>query len=125
MRDLVDIYPDAPIVRVVTDNLSTHSAGALYNTFPATEVRRILRWLKFHHTPKHASWPNVAEIEIGILRTQCLDRRKDDKQAIVTEIAAWRQKQNDEGGQIQRVFKTEKARGKLGKAYPMEDSQSQ
>ena len=69
MRDLVDIhYPDAETIRVVQDNLSTHSAGALYQTFPPAEARRILRRIEFHYTPKHASWLNIVEIEIGVLR---------------------------------------------------------
>jgi DDE superfamily endonuclease len=67
MRDLVDIhYPDAEIIRVVQDNLSTHSAGALYQTFPPAEARRILRRIQFHYTPKHANWLNMVEIEIGV-----------------------------------------------------------
>ena len=89
MRDLVDIhYPDAEIVRVVQDNLSTHSAGALYQTFPPAEARRILRRLEFHYTPKHASWLNMVEIEIGVLRCQCLDRRIADTAQLQTEIEA-------------------------------------
>jgi hypothetical protein len=76
MRELVDIdYPDIPVVRVVIDNLSTHSAGALYDAFPAPEARRVLKRLQSHHTPKHRSWLNMAEIELGVLRSQCLERR--------------------------------------------------
>jgi hypothetical protein len=76
MRDLADVhYPGADRIRVVLDNLSTHSAGALYQTFPADEARRILRRLEFHYVPKHASWLNMVEIEIGVLAGQCLDRR--------------------------------------------------
>ena len=76
MRDLVDVhYPEAELIRVVMDNLSTHTPGALYEAFPAPEARRILRRLEFHYTPKHASWLNMVEIEIGVLRGQCLDRR--------------------------------------------------
>ena len=87
MRDLVDIhYPDAEIIRVVQDNLSTHSAGALYQTFPPAEARRILRRIKFHYTPKHASWLNMVEIEIGVLRGQCLARRIDDPKQLRREI---------------------------------------
>ena len=74
-------YPDAERIRVVLDNLSTHSAGALYQAFPPAEARRILRRLEFHYTPKHASWLNMVEIEIGVLRSQCLDRRIDDARA--------------------------------------------
>ena len=123
MRELVDIdYPDAPIIRVVMDNLSTHSAGALYDAFPAPEARRVLKRLQFHHTPIHASWLNMVEIEIGVLRSQCLDRRIDDKKTILAEVAAWQQRRNAEGAQIQWMFTTEKAREKLRKAYPVNES---
>jgi len=123
MRELVDVdYPDAPIIRVVMDNLSTHSAGALYDAFPAPEARRVLKRLQFHHTPKHASWLNMVEIEIGVLRSQCLDRRIDDKKTILAEVAAWQQRRNAEGAQIQWMFTTEKAREKLRKAYPVKES---
>jgi hypothetical protein len=104
------------------DNLSTHSAGALYDAFPAPEARRALKRLEFHHTLKHASWLNMAEIEIGVLRGQCLDRRIDDKQFIVAEVAAWERRRNAEGAQIQWMFTTEKAREKLRKAYPVKES---
>jgi transposase len=123
MRELVDIdYPDAPIVRVVMDNLSTHSAGALYDTFPAPEARRVLKRLEFHHTPKHASWLNMAEIEIGVLRSQCLDRRIEDKDKLVAEVATWQRQRNDEAAKINWMFTTEKAREKLRKAYPVKES---
>jgi transposase len=123
MRDLVDLhYPQAPVIRVVMDNLSTHSAGALYDAFPATEARRILKRLEFHYTPKHASWLNMVEIEIGVLRGQCLDRRIDDKAVLVAEIAAWEQRRNAEKAQINWMFTTEKARVKLRKAYPVKES---
>jgi hypothetical protein len=79
MRELTDVdYPDAECIRVVQDNLSTHSPGALYEAFAPAEARRILRRLEFHYTPKHASWLNMVEIEIGVLRGQCLDRRIED-----------------------------------------------
>jgi hypothetical protein len=103
-------------------NLSTHSAGALYDAFPATEARRILKRLEFHNTPKHASWLNMVEIEIGVLRSQCLDRRIDDKAVLVAEIAAWEQRRNAEKAQINWMFTTEKARAKLRKAYPVKES---
>ena len=90
MRELTDVhYPDAESIRVVQDNLSTHSAGALYEAFAPAEARRILRRLEFHYTPKHASWLNMVEIEIGVLRGQCLDRRIDDPKRLISEIAAW------------------------------------
>jgi transposase len=112
MRELVDVdFPDAPVVRVVMDNLSTHTPGAIYDTFPAPEARRVLRRLEIHHTPKHASWLNMVEIEIGVLRSQCLDRRIDSKEQITAEIAAWEQRRN-----------AEQARDKLRKAYPVKES---
>ena len=76
MRELADVhFPKAERIRVVLDNLSTHSAGALYQAFPADQARRVLRRLEFHYVPKHASWLNMVEIEIGVLAAQCLDRR--------------------------------------------------
>ena len=123
MRDLVDIhYSHAAIIRVVMDNLSTHSAGALYDALPAPEARRVLKRIEFHHTPKHASWLNMVEIEIGVLRSQCLDRRIDDKAKLIAEIAAWEEQRNTEGAQINWGFTTEKARDKLRKAYPVKES---
>jgi len=125
MRDLVDIhYPDAEIIRVVQDNLSTHSAGALYQTFPPAEARRILRRLEFHYTPKHASWLNMVEIEIGVLRGQCLDRRIDDPKRLRREIAAWERKRNAARSRIKWMFTTDKARAKMGRAYPATSKES-
>jgi transposase len=119
MRDLVDVhFPGASQLRVVMDNLSTHSAAALYETFPAPEARRLLRHLEFHFVPKHASWLNMVEIEIGVLHTQCLDRRIPDRQRLETEIAAWEQQRNDAGAHIQWMFTTDKARSKMAHAYP-------
>jgi len=125
MRDLVDIhYPDAEIVRVVQDNLSTHSAGALYQTFPPAEARRILRRLEFHYTPKHASWLNMVEIEIGVLRGQCLDRRIDDPKRLRREITAWERRRNAARSRIKWMFTTDKARAKMGRAYPPTSKES-
>jgi hypothetical protein len=119
MRDLVDLhYPQADVVRVVLDNLSTHSPGALYEAFPAPEAHRILRRLEFHFTPKHASWLNMVEIEIGVLRSQCIDRRIDQKDRLVAEIAAWQDQRNLSGARIKWMFTTERARSKLAPAYP-------
>ena len=119
MRDLADThYPDAELIRVVLDNLSTHTAGALYETFPAPEAHRILQRLEFHYTPKHASWLNMVEIEIGVLRGQCLDRRISERDVLVAEIALWQQQRNTSGARVRWKFTTQKARGKLGRAYP-------
>jgi transposase len=119
MRDLVDRdYPHAHRIRVVLDNLSTHTPAALYQAFPASEARRILRRLEFHYTPKHASWLNMVEIEIGVLKDQCLDRRISDPQVLKAEIAAWECARNSAGARIRWMFTTEKARAKMGRAYP-------
>jgi hypothetical protein len=119
MRELVDVhYPKADRIRVVLDNLSTHKAGALYQAFPPDEARRVLRRLEFHHTPKHASWLNMVEIEIGVLSQQCLDRRIDSFARLVNETAAWEKRRNAERARINWMFTTENAREKLGRAYP-------
>jgi transposase len=119
LRELVDVdYPGATCIRVVQDNLSTHTPGALYEAFPAPEAHRILERLEFHYTPKHASWLNMVEIEIGVLKGQCLDRRIDDRVELEREIAAWQRRRNAAGTRVKWMFTTEKARAKMGRAYP-------
>ena len=119
LRELVDVdFPDAACIRVVQDNLSTHTPGALYETFPAPEAHRILERLEFHDTPKHASWLNMVEIEIGVLKGQGLDRRIDHPAALAREIAAWQRRRNAAGARVKWMFTTEKARAKMGRAYP-------
>jgi transposase len=120
MRELAEVdFPDAERIRVVLDNLSTHAPGSLYEAFPAPEARRVLRRLEFHFTPKHASWLNMAEIEIGVLRGQCLDRRIGERGQLEREIAAWERARNAAGARVQWLFTTEKARAKMGRAYPV------
>src|SRR5260221_2730047 len=119
MRELTDLhFPKAKRVRVVMDNLSTHSASALYRAFPACEARRVLQRLEFHFVPKHASWLNMVEIEIGVLRGQCLDRRIATHEHPVSEIAAWERQRNASGARIKWMFTTDKARANMGRAYP-------
>ncbi len=119
LRDLVDLdYPHAERIRVVQDNLSTHTPGSLYEAFPAPEAHRLLRRLEFHFTPKHASWLNMAEIEIGVLKGQCLDRRIATRERLEREIAAWERERNAAGARIRWMFTTETARAKMGRAYP-------
>ena len=117
LRELVD-FPDAERIRVVQDNLSTHTPGSLYETFPAAEAHRILERLEFHYTPKHASWLNMVEIEIGLLKGQCLDRRINNQEDLEGEIAAWERQRNASGARMKWMFTTEKARAKMGRAYP-------
>jgi transposase len=119
MQELVDVhFPKAERIRVVLDNLSTHSVGALYQAFPPEQARRLLRRLEFHYVPKHASWLNMVEIEIGVLRSQCLDRRIDSQQHLISEIAAWERLRNTSRARIKWMFTTDKARAKMGRAYP-------
>jgi transposase len=118
MRDLVDVhFPQAEVIRVVLDNLNTHRPGALYKTLPAQEARRILRRLEFHHTPKHGSWLNMAEIEIGVLDRQCLDRRIGDFDVLTSEVAAWQTDRNADHATIKWMFTLDRARTKMARAY--------
>lgn len=119
MRDLVDVhYPDASVIRVVMDNLSTHAAKNLYEAFDPQEARRILRKLEFHFTPKHASWLNMVEIEISVLSRQCLDRRIPDIRTLAREVAAWKRRRDASGQRIVWLFDVGEARRKLGRSYP-------
>jgi len=119
MRELLDVhFPQAERIRVVLDNLSTHSAAALYQTFPADEARRVLRRLEFHYVPKHASWLNMVEIEIGVLAGQCLDRRIESIEQLAAETNIWERQRNAAGARIKWMFIAEKARAKMGRAYP-------
>ena len=119
MRDLVDThFPHARRIRVVLDNLSTHTPAALYTAFPPEEARRLLRVLEFHYTPKHASWLNMVEIEIGVLVRQCLDRRIADAPTLRRETAAWTRQRNDARARIEWLFDVQRARAKMGRSYP-------
>ena len=118
MRDLVDIhFPEAETIVVVMDNLVTHRPGALYKAFPPQEARRILRRLEFHFTPKHGSWLDMAEIEIGILCGQCLDRRIGDVEELKAQVSAWEADRNAAGTKIEWMFSLDRARDKMPRAY--------
>jgi transposase len=119
MRELTDIYyPKAERIRLVLDNLSTHSAGALYQTFPADEARRVLRRLEFHYVPKHASWLDMVEIEISVLASQCLDHRIESYSRLAADIAVWEKQRNAARARVNWSFTTEQARAKMDRAYP-------
>jgi hypothetical protein len=119
MRDLVDIhFPEAKKIRVVLDNLNTHTGSSLYEAFGPEEARRILERLEFHYTPKHASWLNMAEIEIGVMNRQCLNRRIAEKGIIRAEVAAWEDRRNTDKAKIRWTFTISSARIKLHKVYP-------
>ncbi len=120
MRDLVEVhYPDADVIRVVLDNLSTHRAKNLYEAFPAAEARRILRRLEFHFTPKHASWLNMVEIEISVLSRQCLKQRIADINTLRREVGQWKRRRDESGAKINWLFNIDEARRKLGATYPV------
>ena len=119
IRELLeDYYPEAVTLHVVLDNLNTHTGAALYETFAPVHARRLLDRLEFHYTPKHASWLNMAEIEIGVLSRQCLNRRIDTVQTMAEEIAAWEVKRNADGVKLHWTFTIAVARAKLRKLYP-------
>lgn len=119
MKDLVDLhFPEADRIRVTLDNLNTHTPAALYEAFEPAEARRIIRKLEFHHTPKHGSWLNMAEIEFSVLAGQCLDRRLPDSATVSAEVAAWETERNAERATINWRFTTDKARSKLERLYP-------
>lgn len=119
MRDLVDVhYPDAELIRVVLDNLSTHRAKNLYEAFAPEEARRILRRLEFHYTPKHASWLNMVEIEISVLSRQCLKRRIGDIDTLRHEVSEWKRRRDASGAKIDWMFNVSDARRKMGASYP-------
>jgi len=111
-------YPDAIKVRLVLDNLNTHTGASLYEAFSPAEARRLLERVEFHHTPKHGSWLNMAEIEIGVMNRQCLDRRLDDRQILCDEVAAWEQQRNQDEAKVNWTFSVSDARVKLHRIYP-------
>jgi hypothetical protein len=119
MQALVDRHcPEATVIRVVLDNLNTHTPAALYATFPAAEARRILRKLEFHYTPVHGSWLNMAELEFSLLSRQCLGRRIPDRESLTTEISAWETARNEQRATITWQFTVEDARRTLHRLYP-------
>ena len=119
MRWLVDeAFPEAERVRVVLDNLNTHKAASLYETFAPEEARRILRKLEFHYTPKHGSWLNIAEIELSVFSRQCLDRRIGDEETLKREVKKLEEDRNVACAKIEWRFTTEDARRKLHRLYP-------
>ncbi len=119
MKQLCDVlYPDADRVRVVLDNLNTHTAGALYEAFAPEEARRLAAKLEFHYTPKHASWLNMAELELSVLARQCLSRRVPDAETLAAEVKAWQDARNRDGIKIKWCFKVADARKKLRRVYP-------
>lgn len=111
-------YPDAVKVRLVMDNLNTHNIASLYETFEPQEARRLAERLDIHHTPKHGSWLNMAEIELSVLKGQCLNSRIADMATMQAEVAAWECDRNNRTRKIDWQFTTADARIKLKRLYP-------
>ena len=119
LKELSDVhFPDAEKIILVQDNLSTHKPGSLYEAFPAAEARRLVERFEWHFTPKHGSWLDMAESELAVLTTQCLDRRIPEKRMLIKEVAAWEKFRNKHHAKADWRFTTDDARVKLRKFYP-------
>jgi DDE superfamily endonuclease len=112
-------YADAEKVVLVCDNLNTHKTASLYKAFPAAEARALVSRLEIHHTPKHGSWLNMAEIELSVLTRQCLDRRIPTLETLRSELSAWNNERNSASKTISWQFTTVDARIKLKHLYPV------
>jgi len=119
VREMVDqIYPDAEQIVLVMDNLNTHNKSSLYEAFEPAEAKRIADKLEIHYTPKHGSWLDMAEIELGILARQCLSRRINNTEQLKDEVDAWQAIRNTAKAKVNWRFTTDDARIKLKKLYP-------
>ena len=119
LKDLSDThYPGVSKIVLVQDNLNTHKPASLYEAFPAAEARRLVERFEWHYTPKHGSWLDMAESELSVLTTQCLDRRIADKQTLIDEVAAWEDSRNSKHAKADWQFTAADARIKLKRLYP-------
>lgn len=119
LKDLADKhFPKARKIVLVQDNLNTHKPASLYEAFPPAEARRLVERFEWHYSPKHGSWLNMAESELGVLSNQCLDRRISTRKALAGEIAAWQKDRNKHHAKADWQFTTDDARIKLKHLYP-------
>lgn len=119
MKEVADTwYPQAEKIVLVMDNLNTHSTSSFYKAFPPKEARRLSERFEIHYTPKHGSWLNVAEIELSVLKSQCLNRRIDNMEMMQSEVKQWMEDRNNHQSKINWQFTTEDARVKLIRLYP-------
>ena len=119
LKDLSDThFPGADKIVLVQDNLSTHTTASLYQAFPAAEARRLVERFEWHYTPKHGSWLDMAESELSVLSTQCLDRRIPNKPKLIEEVAAWEANRNKHHAKADWQFTAADARVKLKRLYP-------
>ena len=122
IREMVDeMYPEAERIVLVMDNLNTHTPASRYDAFPPDEAKRIADRLEIHYTPKHGSWLDMAEIELGILGRQCLNRRIDNVEELTREVAAWEAQRNAANAKVNWRFTMNDARIRLRKLYPSID----
>ena len=119
LKELSDTrFPDAEKIILVQDNLNTHSPASLYEAFPPAEARRLVERFEWHYTPKHGSWLDMAESELAVLVTQCLNRRIEDRQTLDREVEAWLSRRNGSQAKADWRFTTDAARIKLKRVYP-------
>ena len=119
LKDVSDRwFPDAAKIALVQDNLSTHKPASLYEAFPPAEARRLVERFEWHYTPKHGSWLNMAETELSVLSSQCLDRRIATRQILIDEVTAWEAARNKHHAKADWQFTTADARVKLKRLYP-------
>ena len=119
LKELSDTrFPEVEKIVLVQDNLNTHKPASLYQAFPAAQARRLVERFEWHYTPKHGSWLDMAESSLGVLSSQCLDRRVPDKQTLIEEVAAWEDRRNRHHTKADWQFTTADARVKLKRLYP-------
>jgi hypothetical protein len=119
MKQLVETYASAEVIRVVLDNLNTHKIASLYAAFPPEEARALAKKLEFHYTPKHGSWLNIAEVEFAVLANMCLNRRIGEEETLKRVVAANVAKRNAQARPVKWRFTTDGARRKLCRLYPI------
>jgi DDE superfamily endonuclease len=119
LKDLADVhFPNAKQIVLMQDNLNTHQPASLYAAFPAPEARRLVERFEMHYTPKHGSWLDMAESELSVLSSQCLDRRIPDRKTLTDEVASWQSDRNKNNAKADWQFTTDDARLKLKRLYP-------
>ena len=119
LKELSDLhFPGATKIVLVQDNLNTHKPASLYQAFPPAEARRLVERFEWHYTPKHGSWLDMAEAELAVLSSQCLDRRIPDQQVLKEEVQAWEAVRNGKYAKADWHFTTANARVKLKRLYP-------
>lgn len=122
MEEIAGRYEHAEKITLVMDNLNTHNAGSFYEKFPPDKAKALWNRFEFVYTPKHGSWLNMAEIELNVLRSQCLNRRIDNIEIVRKEVAAWQESRNNKNAKVNWQFTTKDARVKLSRLYPTLDS---